>query len=447
MQEPDSEEGHRPPPLGESSVVVTARYSNYVLGVLFVVYIFNFVDRQVLSILLPAIKAELGVSDTAMGFLTGFAFVIFYTLAGIPIARLADRSSRRTIIAAGLLVWSSMTAASGMVHSFWQLAAARVGVGVGEAAGTPPAHSLLSDYFPPERRATALSIYGMGVYFGIAAAYLGGSYIASQFGSRSVFLFLGAIGIPMAAVVRFTVRDLPRGHSDGGAVDTTQIPFVDVLRYLLGNRSFCFVVLATAVQSLSGYSIMGWGATFMMRVHEMSMVDVGFHLGIAMGLTGAIGIIWGGRMADRMGASDARWYMRLPAIQSALGVPFLVGFVLTPDPMMALVSFYPFYLLGAMYVGPMFSMTQGLVPPHMRATASAINLFVVNMVGLGAGPLIVGMLNDAMAPRFGDEAIRYSLLVVGVVGGFASIFFYLASRGLREDLAMARGDDARDAAS
>ena len=193
---------------------VSPGYSNYVLGLLFVVYVFNFIDRQVLSILLDDIKADIGVSDTYMGFLTGFAFALFYTFAGIPIARLADRSSRRTIIAVGLFIWSGMTAASGLVRNFTELALARVGVGIGEAAGSPPAHSLLSDYFPPERRATAMSIYATGVYVGVMLAFVGGGWLSEHFGWRSVYLTIGLSGIPLALLVRFTIRELPRGYSD-----------------------------------------------------------------------------------------------------------------------------------------------------------------------------------------------------------------------------------------
>jgi MFS family permease len=421
---------------------VSAGYSYYVLALLFLVYVFNFVDRQVLSILLTPIKEDLGVSDTFMGFLTGFAFVVFYTFAGIPIARIADRTSRRTVIALGLTVWSLMTAVSGLARNGVELALARVGVGVGEAAGTPPAHSLLSDYFGPKRRATALSIYAMGVFVGVAGAFIGGGWIATHFGWRSVFMAVGLTGIPLAFLVRFTIRELPRGFSDPGPIqEVAAIPFWQAAGQLARNKSFVLVVLGTSIQSLSGYGIMTWGPTFLIRTHGMAMVDVGFTLGIAMGLMGGLGAYLGGVWADRMGHHDERWYMRLPAIQTAALLPFGFGFIVLEDRFLALASFYPFYLLGAMYVGPMHSTIQGLVVPSLRATASALNLFVVNMIGLGLGPLLIGVLNDAFAARWGETGIRYSMLVVLVIGGFSSVVFWLASRGLREDL-----DAAREAA-
>jgi MFS family permease len=418
---------------------VSVGYSNYVLGLLFVVYVFNFIDRQVLSILLPSIKAELDVSDTYMGFLTGPAFVLFYTFAGIPIARLADRTSRRSVIALGLVIWTSMTAASGLVRSFWQLAAARVGVGIGEAAGSPPAHSLISDYFPLERRATALSIYGAGVYLGVAIAYLAGGYIGHHFGWRTVYLVIGLAGFPLAALVRFTIRELPRGYSDEARSRGDEaVSLGQALRDLARNRSFILVVLATSVMSLSGYGVLTWGATFLMRVHGMGMVEVGVWLGLAIGVTGGLGAYLGGRFADGMGRRDPRWYVWLPAFELAAAVPFVAGFVLFDSRIAALLCFVPFHLLASMYLGPMLSTIQNLVIPRMRATASAVNLFVVNLVGLGVGPLLMGFLNDQLADDYGQAAIRWSMLFVGIVGGGSSILFYAAGRNLRQDLDAAR---------
>jgi len=220
------------------------------------------------------------------------------------------------------------------------------------------------------------------------------------------------------------------------------VPFREALRKVLRTRSLAFVIAATAVQSLGGYSILSWGPTFLIRVHEMNRIDVGVWLGVTIGVCGSVGAFVGGRLADVYGRRDERWYMRLPAIQALLGVPFALGFLLAPDPQLALYSFIPFYLLGAMYVGPMFSMTQSLVVPQMRATASAINLFIVNMIGLGLGPLVVGFLNDLLAESLGDGAIRYSLTIVAVLGGLASILFWQASTQLREDLEAAR-EEAR----
>jgi predicted MFS family arabinose efflux permease len=423
-----------PPPARASDSEISLGYSYYVLAVLFTVYVFNFIDRQVLAILLEPIKQDLQASDTAMGFLAGFAFVVFYTFAGIPIARWADRTSRRSVIALGLAIWSAMTAASGLARSFTQLALARIGVGVGEAAGSPPAHSLLSDYFPPERRATALSIYATGVYIGAMIAFMAGGYIREHFGWRLVYLIVGLPGIPLALLVRMTVRELPRGFSESGPADTEVVGIGEVIRFLLSRRSFLYIAAGASCQSLGGYAILSWGPAFLERVHQMGVVEIGTWLGLSVGVGGSAGAYLGGRLADRLGARSESWYMRLPALQALLGLPFVAGFLLLERVEFALFSFFPFYFIANMYIGPMLAMTQGLVKLRMRATASAILLFILNMVGLGAGSFAVGFLNDQLAGRFGIEAIRYSLLAVALVGGLASLFFFQASRTLRRDL-------------
>jgi predicted MFS family arabinose efflux permease len=413
---------------------VSLGYSYYVLGLLFTVYVFNFIDRQVLAILLEPIKQDLQASDTAMGLLAGFAFVVFYTVAGIPIARFADRTSRRSVIAVGLAVWSAMTAASGLARSFTQLALARVGVGIGEAAGSPPAHSLISDYFPPERRATALSIYATGVYVGVMIAFVAGGYIREHFGWRLVYLLVGLPGIPLALLVRMTIRELPRGFSESAAVDTGVVGLGEVIRFLLSRRSFLFIAAGASCQSLGGYAILSWGPAFLERVHQLGVVEIGTSLGLIVGIGGSAGAYLGGKLADRLGARDPSWYMRLPAIQALLGVPFVVGFLLIPRTDLALLSFIPYYFVANMYIGPMLAMTQGIVKLRMRATASAILLFILNMIGLGMGSFVVGFSNDQLAARFGIEAIRYSLLGVALVGCLASVCFLQASRTLPDDL-------------
>ena len=410
-------------------------------------YAFNYLDRYVLSMLIEPIKRELALSDSALGFLSGPAFALIYASLGIPIARLADRGSRRLILALSFAAWSAFTVVSGWARSGLALTAARIGVGIGEAGGTAPAHSLLSDYFPAERRATALAIYAMGVYVGVAGAFIGGGFIASQFGWRTVFFVVGLVGLPLALLVLTTVRELPRGFSDRvSAAPTAPVPFVAAVRQLARNRSFVLIVLATSLQSLSGYGIMTWGPTFLIRQHGLPVVEVGVALGVPIGLMGGLGVLLGGRLADKLGARDERWLMRMPALATALLIPFLLVFILADDLYLALAAFYPFYLLGAMYVGPMHSTIQGLVVPNLRATASALNLFVVNMIGLGLGPLVIGALNDAFAARWGEGAIRWSMLVAALVGGTSSVVFWQSSRTLREDLQAAR-DAARGGAA
>ena len=282
-------------------------YPRYVLGLLFVAFVFNFIDRQILSILLEPIKKDLGVSDTAMGFLTGIAFALFYTFAGIPIARLADRRTRRTIIALGLAAWSAMTAASGIVRTFAELALARIGVGVGEAACSPPAHSLLADYFPPERRATALAIYSMGIYVGILFGFLIGGYMSQYFGWRQAFLVVGLPGLVLAVLVRFTVREPPRMH-----FAAVPIPTGTAIRMLWDMRTFRHMAFGAALHSFAGYGIAAWAPAFLARVHHLGPAESGLWLGLISGVGGGIGATagacspTGSACATRAGRSGCR---------------------------------------------------------------------------------------------------------------------------------------------
>jgi MFS family permease len=420
---------------------ITRPYAWYVLALLSLTYVFNFIDRQVLAMLIEPIKREFGVSDTAMGFLSGFAFVLFYSVVGIPIARWADRGSRKRIIALALTVWSGMTAACGLARSFAELAVMRVLVGVGEAGGSPPAHALIADYFPPQQRATALSFYAWGIYFGAALAFLAGGYLVQNYNWRVAFFVVGLPGLLLAALVALTVKEVPRGWSDPGHVappSTSQAPLREALGFLLTRRTYVFIVLASSVQSLSGYAVLTWGPAFLGRVHQMPYVEIGLHLGWTIGIAGCLGAWFGGYLTDRFGARDARWYMRLPAIQSVLCVPFVIGFVLLDDTQVALFCFAPFYALGAMYVGPLFSVIQSITQPQLRATAAAVLLFIVNLIGSGLGPLSIGLLNDhVFGPGYGALGIRYSMRVLGVLGGFASLLFWAASRDLREEMGLA----------
>jgi len=398
-------------------------YSNFVLGALFVVYIFNFVDRQILAILMQPIKEDLGVSDTMMGILTGPVFVITYMLAGLPLARWADRHSRVWLITGGLVVWSAMTVASGMARNFIQLAAARLGVGLGEASFTPAAHSLIADYFPPQRRATALAIFAAGASLGSIAGYLGGGYIGQYVGWHEAFLYVGFPGLIAAVIFRLTVRDPVRGAYDAPRTETRDEPLREVLGYLMRRRSFVFIVASAMLHGFSSYGAGYWVPTFLIRVHHLSL-----------GVAGFGGQIIGGRISDLLGNRDPRWYMWTPAIASVVALPFLVAFLLLPDLYWAVGCYTLGGLAVNMWTGPTYAMAQGVAKPHMRSMAAAIVIFMLNLVGAGLGPLIVGILNDWLDPRFGVEAVRYSLLIVIVPHTLASIFNLMAARTLREDL-------------
>ena len=426
----------------------SSSYRSYALALLVVVNVFNYLDRQILSILLESIKRDLQLSDTALGFLTGIAFALFYTFAGIPIARWADRGVRRTIMAFGLAIWSGMTALTGLAQSFTQLALARIGVGIGEAACSPPAHSLLSDYFPPERRGTALSIFSLGVPIGIMIGYLAGGWINQYFGWRTAFFVVGLPGLVLALIVRLTLREPPRGHSEGRPTTLTTShsdSFSDVLRFMWQLRSFRHLSLAAALHALYGYGVLAFMPAFMMRVHGMTnTAELGLWLGLIAGVFSGIGTFLGGTLGDRFaaGRKDMRWYMWLPAWATILSIPFSCLFYLWPEGRTALVLSIPSAILGPTYIGPTMAMTQGLAKLSMRATASALLLFILNLIGLGLGPQAVGVLSDLLQPTYGTESIRYALLSVVVTGSiWSSLHYFLAARTLREDL-RAKEEDA-----
>jgi MFS family permease len=416
---------------------ISRAYANYVLGIMFLAYVFNFVDRQIVSILLEPIKKDLGASDTAMGFLTGTAFAIFYATLGIPIARWADVWVRRSIIALGTAVWSAFTAASGYAQTFLQMSLARIGVGVGEAALSPPAHSLLADYFPVERRATALGVYAMGIHIGILFGVVAGGWLNEYWGWRMAFVVVGLPGLVIAALVRFTVREPPRGGTEQRAAAAAGDPMPtvsDVMGFLWSLRSFRHLSFATALVAFAGYSFANWAPTFLWRVHDVTGSAITSY-GIVLGGGGAIGSVLAGVVADRLGRRDLRWWLWIPAFAALGPLPFILGFYYHPDVDVALAILFPGLIVGAMYQGPVFSTVQTLVKVRMRAIASGILLFIINIVGLGLGPPTVGLLNDHVFTSYGDEAIRYSLTVVFIVMGFwSALHFALGARTLRTDL-------------
>jgi predicted MFS family arabinose efflux permease len=414
-------------------------YAWYVLALLSTTYAFNFIDRNIVSILLQPIKDELGVSDTAMGFLSGFAFAAFYTVMGIPLARWADLGTRRTILALGVAVWSAMTVASGLARGFVQLSLARVGVGVGEAAGTPPAHSLIADYFPPHRRGFALSIYSLGNYLGLAVAYVGGGWINEYYGWRAAFIVVGIPGILLALLVRLTVREPVRGGTDRIRGDASAPTLREVFDFLAGQRSYLWLNLAGAFNAVLGYGFGIWAATFLIRVHGMDTAEVGRWIGLLAATCGAAGTLLGGALSDRLGRRDRRWMLWVPALSCLMNVPINLAFVLGSKAV-AIAFFGPHVLIQALFIAPMFASMQGVARPRMRAMAVAIHLFVTNLIGLGLGPLAVGMLNDGLAARYGELAIRYSLVAVTMMGLVAGFLFLVASRTLRADLERASAE-------
>lgn len=429
----------------------TKGYRAYVLGALLVVYTFNFIDRVVIGIIQEPIKAEFGLSDFELGLLGGPAFAILYTLLGIPIARFAERHNRMTILAVCLGVWSAMTAACGFAINYATLFAARVGVSIGEAGCTPPANSVISDYFPSDRRASALSIYALGIPIGSMIAAVGGGWIATHVGWREAFIWLGVPGVLLAVIVKLTVKEPPRATAKADAPS-----FFSAVAALAKKPTFWHVAFGSALASFVGYGVGQYLTSFMIRTHGFSLFEAATLIGVVLGLCAAIGTFTSGFLADRISKRHPNALSWLPALGFVIATPlYLVSFVM-PNIWLAMPALMIAAITHYFYLGPMYAVTQGVVEPRMRATAVAVLLFVVNLIGYGMGPPVIGALSDflangqlasagltteACADLTGNASctaavevgLRWAMMI-GVCGYlWAALHFLLSARTLRRD--------------
>jgi predicted MFS family arabinose efflux permease len=402
--------------------------------VLVAVNVFNHIDRNIMVILLEDVKPALGATDFQLGLLAGPAFAIFYTFAGLPIARWADLGVRRDIIALALAVWSAMTALCGAVQNYAQLLAARIGVGIGEAGCTPPAHSLISDLFPAERRATALSTYALGISFGTLLGLAGGGWASDELGWRAAFVVVGLPGLALALLVRATLPEPARGSFDGGAAAAEKVPLSDVLAYLWKLRALRHLLLATSIQTFALAAAGVWHPTFLRRVFDWSGFSAGTAIGLLSALAGGLGTFGGGWFSDRLAVRDARWYLWLPALGALLSIPFAVLAYQVESAALAIALLAPAALLHNVYAAVGHAAAQSLAKPRMRAVVSAVALFAMNLIGFGLGPPVMGLVNDALAARLGDDAIRASLVGIQFFLVWAALHYALAGRTYLADL-------------
>ena len=421
-------------------------YRWYVLGLLTVVYTFNFIDRQVLVILQELIREDLGLMDWQLGMLSGFVFAVFYSVLGVPIAHVAELYGRKRVVSLSLAFWSLMTALMGAAQNFVQLALLRVGVGVGEAGGSPPSHSIISDIFPRRRRAFALSLFSMGVYFGYLVAYSAGGWAAEQLGWRATFVVVGLPGVLIALLVAATVREPIRGLADHGysadaassaaAASAAAPRFLETLRVLWGRRSFRHLAIAGSLQSLAGYGVGNFMPSFVIRAHDMAIGDIGWRLALITGLGGAIAIAFSGWATDRLAVRSQTWYARFPAIAIALTVPLALLTFLADEPGPMFLAYIPYEMLGATWLGASLAVAHSIVDLRQRAVASAVLFFLINLIGLGLGPLIIGALSDLLRPAQGDaDGLRYAIIATALVAKtWCVVHFVLAARALRRDL-------------
>ncbi|MEM9300709.1 MAG: MFS transporter [Pseudomonadota bacterium] len=406
----------------------------YILFILVVVYTFNFLDRQIIGILAVPIKEDLGLSDTQLGLMGGLAFALFYTGLGIPVAMLADRFSRTWIMTIALTVWSAMTAVCGLAQNFWQLFLARLGVGIGEAGGVAPAYSLISDYFPPEQRARALSIYSFGIPIGSAAGIIFGGYIASTIDWRVAFFVVGIAGIAIAPIFRLTLKEPIRGGMDPGDREPPAAAGLgDILRKLASKPSFWTMSLGAACSSMMGYGIFFWLPSFFVRSYGLTLLDASLFFGAVLLFGGVLGIWVGGWAADRFGRAKRSAYALIPAVAFLATIPFYVIGVLSPTLVVTFTVLLLPIALGLAWLGPVISAIQHLVPPNMRSTASAVFLFINNLLGIGLGTYLIGAVSDALTSRFGDDALKYSILAGTSFYLLAAIFFFASMKNLERD--------------
>jgi MFS transporter, Spinster family, sphingosine-1-phosphate transporter len=422
---------------GEGERTTTTRATRLMLWLLLIVYIFNFLDRQIVNILAEPIRHDLGLSDTQIGLMTGIAFALFYTVLGLPIARYADKPStdRGRLIAIALAIWSVMTALCGLAQNFAQLLLARIGVGVGEAGCTPAAHSLIADSVPAERRASALAFYALGIPIGSLLGMLVGGFLADTIGWRKAFLFVGTPGVLLAVITTLFLRD-PRRSRVFEARHTT-VPVLGMgaaIKSLLLSRTYVLLLVAGSAASFLSYGKGTWTTIFFQRTHGMSASEVGFWFGLGGGAAGIAGTFLGGWLADRYGKTDRRHVMTAPAIGMAIAAPMSFAAYFMTEWWSALLLLLVPTLLNSLYYGPTYSSAQGLVPLQARAMASAALLFCQNLIGLGLGPLFFGMLSDGFRPYAGEESVRWVLYGAAWLGLIPAFFFWRCSLRLNTDL-------------
>lgn len=389
---------------------VTDRQRNYTLFMLVLVFTSSHVDRQIMGILGQPIKESLLISDTQLGLLTGIMFAVFYATLGMPMAMWADRNNRRNLISFSVFLWSLMTALCAAATNFMQLLLLRIGVGVGEAGSNPPSHSMIADLYPPEKRSTAMAIFGTGINWGILIGFLVGGWINEWYGWRTAFVVVGLPGILLAVLVRYTVKEPPRGYSEALKQETPAPAFREVVRFILRSAVLRHIVAAGALVSFAGYASVIWVPIYLVRIHDMGTGEVGSYLALLIGVGGAIGIYVGGRIADFMAARRGQqWLPWVVAVSSLITLPMLYLTFMATTPMGAIAAYALPAMLGTLYVAPGFALIQNATPLEMRSVAAAINLFITNIIGLGLGPFTVGFFSDVFSQTHGEDGLRWGL--------------------------------------
>lgn len=417
-----------------------AKYRYIVAILLALVYTFNFMDRQIIGTLTESIRKDLGFSDTQMGLLGGLTFAVFYTTFGLPVAWLCDRFKRVWIMAAACTTWSLFTASCGLATTFPQLAFARMMVGVGEAGGSPPSYSLISDYFPPKDRGTGLALYSLGVPAGTMLGVALGAGVAANYGWRMAFFVVGLPGVILALLMLLIIREPKRGSLDpmiDGEAHALAPPALVVIRAFLSNRTLLLTAISAGLSAFVGYAMLNWNAPMLMRVKGMTLKEVSAYYALVVGLTGLVGTFTSGWLADKLSTMDRRWYSRIPAIAFTLSLPALAGLIWAPTWPVALMFMAIPALLNNMYLAPALAVVQNAVPPGQRTMAGAILLFVLNLIGLGGGPLYLGRVSDLAKPHYGAHSLMVGYAALAPVIVIVIIMHLVTANSIARDKRLA----------
>lgn len=404
---------------------------NVVLAMLLLVYVFNFVDRQILAILAAPIQRDLGLSDSQLGLLGGLAFALLYSTLAVPLAWLADRTSRSWVITISLALWSGFTAICGLAGGFWHIFLARLGVGIGEAGGVAPSYALIADYFPSHRRAFALSIYSLGIPLGSAAGVLAGGYIAARVDWRAAFLAVGLAGILIAPLFKLLVRDKPVPPATITAPESPR--FLAIAKVLAAKPSFWLLAFGAAMCSMMGYGLAFWLPSLLQRSFGLDLVQTSHFIGAVLLLGGVAGMLLGGWLGDRLGTRDRAYFAYVPALAFVICVPLFAAGIHSSSARAAFLLFLVPQAMAYVWLGPVLSAVQHLVEPAARSTASALFLLINNLIGLGGGIFALGALSDTLKPVYGSEALRYSMLFALGLYLLAALLMALAGPRLRKD--------------
>jgi len=421
-----------PPPAGPSGLAARTPIpasSWYALGVLTLMSFVAYVDRTAMAMLLQPIKLELRLTDGELGLLTGLAFAAFYAFMGLPLARLADRAPRVKLLSICLVLWSGATAVTGLARNFPQIFLARMGVGVGEAGCVPPSHSLIADYFPPERRALAITIFQSGASVGLSGGLFVVGLLAESFGWRGALQIIGLAGVPLALLIILTV---PEGLRPKPSAETRE-PFTKALAAILRRPALLHLMVGYGLHSICTSGVTQWSPSFLIRSYGMSMAQVGAWSGLATGVAGIAGLLTGGLLANWLAPHDVRWELRIPVITVLLSLPFFALMFLSPTAWLSLAMQVFAKYFSAVGGGVALAAVQSFVEPHRRATAVSIILFLSSLLGLGLGPYLIGVISDLLAPSLGQESLRYALLFACVVIAWSVVHFVIAERRTLQD--------------